>query len=192
MYNSVKNPFTCTGVFRKVVLLKIPKNLQFTPNNFLKCLDCSLMQFFLSELHAKNYRYQPCAFLNLRKITGIMSAVEIQKQTLADSLCRIPALTSFVENFQEGLQVYLKRSPLQMFPKVAGKFQKKIGAAYENSRYSINFFMPMPKLPNGSSFISMKSCCSKRYIKIHGLQPSQPRCFFRLNKYFWGKNKTCI
>ena len=53
-----------------------------------------------------------------------MSAVEIQKQTLAYSLCRIPALTSFVENFQEGLQVYLKRSPLQMFAKVAGKFKK--------------------------------------------------------------------
>ena len=60
-YNSVKNPFTCTGVFRKVVLLKIPKNLQFTPNNFLKCLDCSLMQFFLSELHAKNCRLRICA-----------------------------------------------------------------------------------------------------------------------------------
>ena len=38
-----------------------------------------------------------------------------------------------MENFQEGVQVYLKRTPLQMFPKVAGKFPKIIGAAYENS-----------------------------------------------------------
>ena len=56
----------------------------------------------------------------------------LQEQTLADSLFRIPALSNFVENFQEGLQVYLKKIPLQMFPKVAGKFPEKIGAAYEN------------------------------------------------------------
>ena len=36
----------------------------------------------------------------------------LQKQTVTDSLCRIPALSSFVENFQEGLQVYLKKTPL--------------------------------------------------------------------------------
>ena len=35
------------------------------------------MQFFLSELNAKNYRFQPCAFIELRKISEITSAVEI-------------------------------------------------------------------------------------------------------------------
>ena len=75
------------------------------------------------------------------------------KQTLADLFCRIPALSSFVENFQEGLRVHLKRTLLQIFPKAAGKFPKTIGAAYENSIYSINFFMPIPRLPNGCSVL---------------------------------------
>ena len=45
LYTSVKNPFVCTRVFQKVVLLEISRNLQFaalTPNNFHKCLDWSL------------------------------------------------------------------------------------------------------------------------------------------------------
>ena len=45
LYKSIKNSITCTGVFQKVVLLEISRNLQFatlTPNNFLKCLDWSL------------------------------------------------------------------------------------------------------------------------------------------------------
>ena len=45
-----------------------------------------------------------------------------------------------MENFQEGLQVYLKRTPLQMFPKVAEKFPKNIGAAYENSKIFYKIF----------------------------------------------------
>ena len=57
-----------------------------------------------------------------------------------------------MENFQEGIQMYLKGTPLRIFPKVAGKFQKRIGAAYENYLYSIKFFMSMPILPNDRSF----------------------------------------
>ena len=64
----------------------------------------------------------------------------LQKHTLADSLCRIPALSTFVENVQEYLQVYLKRAPLQMLPIVAGKFPKKIGGTYENSKLFYKIF----------------------------------------------------
>ena len=72
-------------------------------------------------------------------------------------LCRIPAQSSFVENFQERLQVHLKRTPLQMFPKVAEKLEKptkKIEAVYKNSSilYKL-FFMPMARLPNGRSVL---------------------------------------
>ena len=84
-----------------------------------------------------------------------------------------------MENLQEGLQVQLKSIPLRMFPKVAGKFQKKkIGAASENSKIFYKIFMPMPRLSDGSFFTLMKSCYSKRYIKIHGPPPSQMPYFF--------------
>ena len=80
MCNSVKNRITCNAVFQKVVLLEISRNLPFailTPNNFLKLSRLmSVIQFFLSELHAKNYRFQSCAFLKFRKISEITSAVE--------------------------------------------------------------------------------------------------------------------
>ena len=35
------------------------------------------MQFFLSELHAKNYRFQPGPSLKFKKVSEIASAVEI-------------------------------------------------------------------------------------------------------------------
>ena len=35
-----------------------------------------------------------------------------------------------------------------MFPKVVGKFPKKIRTAYENSKIFHEFLMPMPRLPN--------------------------------------------
>ena len=59
---------------------------------------------------------------------------------LVYSLCRIPALYSFVENFQEGLQVYLKRTPLKMFPKVAGKFPKNLEQLTKIQIYSKIFY----------------------------------------------------
>ena len=62
-----------------------------------------------------------------------------QKQTLADFLCQIPALSSFVENFQEGLQVYLKGFHFRCFQKLLESL-KKIGAAYENSNMFYKIF----------------------------------------------------
>ena len=104
----------------------------------------------------------------------------LQKQMLADSLCRIPTQSSFVGNFQAGLQVHLKRTPLQIFPKVAGKFPKKIGAASENSNIFYKIFSADAKTSKWPfcSFTLLKSCYSKRYIKIHGLQPSRTPYFF--------------
>ena len=57
-----------------------------------------------------------------------------------------------------------------MFPKVAGKFPKKIGAAYENSSIFYKRFYVDGKTSKCpfSSFTLMKSCYSERYIKIHG------------------------
>ena len=102
---------------------------------------------------------------------------------LADSLCRIPTQSSFVGNFQEDLQVHLKRTPLQIFPKVAGKFPKKIGAASENSNIFYKIFSADAKTSKWPfcSFTLLKSCYSKRYIKIHGLQPSRTPYFFYIN-----------
>ena len=112
------------------------------------------MQFFLSELHAKNYRFQPCAFLKFRKISEITSAVEILfcRRGAGRFAFRIPTLSSFVENFQECLQMFLKRTPLLMFLKVAGKFPKKLEQLTKIQRFSIKVFMSMLRLPNGRSF----------------------------------------
>ena len=40
-----------------------------------------------------------------------------------------------------------------MFPKIAGKFPKKLEQFSKIQRYSIKFFMLMPRLPNGRSFV---------------------------------------
>ena len=40
-----------------------------------------------------------------------------------------------------------------MFPKIAGKFPKKSEQFSKIQRYSIKFFMLMPRLPNGRSFV---------------------------------------
>ena len=48
----------------------------------------------------------------------------------------------------------LKRTQLQIFPKVAGKFQKKkLERLTKIEIYSINVFMRMPRRPNGRSFL---------------------------------------
>ena len=136
----------------------------------------SVMQFFLSKLHTKNYRFHALRIFEIQK--NFWDNVScgnpfLQKQTLADMLCRIPAQSSFVENFQERLQVHLKRTPLQMFPKVSEKLEKPTKKLKQYTKiqvYSINFFlcrwqdfqMVVP------FFYLMKSCYSKRYIKIHG------------------------
>ena len=138
----------------------------------------SIMQFFLRELHAKSYSFQRCTFLKFRKIPEITSAVKFlfYRSRRLQILCRIPALNSFIENFLEGLQVDLQRSPPQMF---CGKFPKNFGGAYESSNifYKI-FYADAETSNNGRSFILMKSCYSKRYIKIHGPLLSRPPYFF--------------
>ena len=65
-----------------------------------------------------------------------------------------------MENFQEGLKVFLKCTPLEIFPKVAGKFPKKLEQLTKIQIHSIKFFMPMPRLPNGRSFTYKKVCNS--------------------------------
>ena len=79
-----------------------------------------------------------------------------------------------------------------MFPKVAGKFPKKIGAAYENSNIFYKFFDANGNTSKWPFFTLMKSCYSKRYIKIDGPRSPRPPYFFTPNKYFWSKNKTCF
>ena len=58
-----------------------------------------------------------------------------------------------MEKFQEGLQMYLKRTSLQMFPKVAGKFKKKLEEFTKIQIFFIRFFMPMSRLSNGCSVL---------------------------------------
>ena len=138
------------------------------------------MLFVLSECHAKNCRLQLCAFLKSRKISEITSAVDILfnrtdarrfalQNTCSKQFCgKLPGRCASV----------LKRTPLQMFPKVAGKFPKNVEQLTKIQRYSIKFLMLMPTLPNGRSFTLMKSCCSKRHIKIHGPGPLCPPYIF--------------
>ena len=56
--------------------------------------------------------------------------------------------------------MFLKCTPLEMFPKVAGKFPKKLEQLTKIQIHSIKFFMPMPRLPNGRSFTYKKVCNS--------------------------------
>ena len=59
------------------------------------------------------------------------------------------------------------------------KVSKKIGAAYKNSNIFYKIFYADAETSKWMfrSSTLMKSCYSKRYIKIHGLQPSQPPYF---------------
>ena len=135
----------------------------------------SVMQFFFTKSHAKNYRFQPCAFFKFRKISEITSAVGIRfcrtdarrfalQNTCSKQFCgKLPGRSASV----------LKRTPIQMFPKVAGKFKKKLKQLTKIQIYSLKLFMPVLRLPNGRSFTLMKSCYSKRHIKIHGQRSSR-------------------
>ena len=125
------------------------------------------MQFFLSELHAKNYRFQPGASLKFKKVSEITSAVEILfyrtdahrfalQNTCSKQFCgKLPGRSTSV----------LK---IGSTSDVVEKFPKKLEQLTKIQIYSTKFFMPMPRFPNGRSFILIKSCYSKRYIKIHG------------------------
>ena len=134
-----------------------------------------VMLFFLSECHAKNCRFQLCAFLKSRKISEITSAVDIlfnrtdARRFALQNTCS----KQFCGKLRGRCASVLERTPLQMFPKVAGKFPKNFEQLTKIQRYSIKFLMPMPTLPNGRSFTLMKSCYSKRHMKIHGPRPSR-------------------
>ena len=175
--------------------LEISRNLEFailTPNNFLKCLSRlkSVMQFFLSELHAKNYRFQPCAFLKFRKISEITSAVEIlfyrsRRSQVGFAECS----KQFCGKFPGRSASVLKKDSTSDVSRGCSKVQKKVVGAYENSNIFYKVFYADAETSKWlfRSFTLMKSCYSQRYIKIHGPQPSRPP-----TKYFWSKNKTCI
>ena len=68
-----------------------------------------------------------------------------------------------------------------MFPKVAGKFPQKIGAAYDKSNIFYKIFYADGKTSKWPfhSFTFMKSYYSKRCIKIHDPQPSRSPYFFK-------------
>ena len=71
---------------------------------------------------------------------------------------------------------YVLSSPLQkLIKKVPPPLhKKKMEQLTKILRYSVKCFMPIPRDPNGRSFTPMKSCYVKRFIKIHGPQPSRP------------------
>ena len=53
--------------------------------------------------------------------------------------------------------MFLKTTPLEMFPKVAGKFPKDLEQLTKIQTHSIKIFYAMPRLPNGRSFTYKKS-----------------------------------
>ena len=119
----------------------------------------------------------------IRKISEITSAVEIlfdRSRRLQIHFAEYLLKAVLWETSRKIYKIYLKRTPLQIFPKVAGKFPKKIGVASENSNIFYKIFSADAKTSKWPfcSFTLMKSCYSKRYIKIHGLQPSQTPYFF--------------
>ena len=141
----------------------------------------SVRQFCLSDLRGKNYRFQPCVFLKFRKISEITSVVKILFQR-ADA--RRFALQNTCSKQFRGKPPRRSASAVKKYStsyvsKSCWKVsKKKIGAASENSKIFYKIFMPMPRLSDGSFFTLMKSCYSKRYIKIHGPPPCQMPYFF--------------
>ena len=139
-----------------------------------------VMLFFLSECHAKNCRFQLCAFLKSRKISEITSAVDIlfnrtdARRFALQNTCS----KQFCGKLRGRCASVLERTPLQMFPKVAWKLKQLTKIQI----YSITFFMPIVRLPNGRSFTLMKSCYSKRHMKIHGPRPSRSPIHFYIKQ----------
>ena len=142
----------------------------------------SAMQFFLSELHARNCRFQSCAFLKFRKISEITSAVKILfyrtdtyrfalQNTCSKQFCgKLPGRSASV----------LKKDSTSDVSRGCSKVQKKVVGAYENSNIFYKVFYADAETSKWlfRSFTLMKNCYSQRYIKIHGPQPSRPPYFF--------------
>ena len=103
----------------------------------------SAMQFFLSELHAKSYRFQPCAFLKFRKISEIMSAVEIIFFYRTDArrfVLRKTCSKQFFGKLPRRFASVIKKDSTSDVSKSCWKVSKKIGAAYENSKIFYKIF----------------------------------------------------
>ena len=101
-----------------------------------------VMLFFLSECHAKNCRFQLCAFLKSRKISEITSAVDILfnrtdarrfalQNTCSKQFCgKLPGRSASV----------LKKDSNSDVSKSCWKVSKKLAAAYENSNIFYKIF----------------------------------------------------
>ena len=125
------------------------------------------------QIYQKLYHLHWC-------VSKVSSSGNFKKSTV----CNInPKQFSYMSRLKSVMLFFLLH--FRCFQKLLEKFQKKIVAA-------IKIFMPMPRLPNGRYFTLMKSCYSKRHIKIHGPQPCRPPYCFAKNKYFWSKNMTCL
>ena len=139
-----------------------------------------VMQFFLSKLHAQNYRFRPCAFLKFKNISEITLDVEIlfYRTDVRRFALQNTSSKEFCGKLLRRSGNVLKKGSTSDVSKSCWKFfQKKLEQFTRIQIYSIKFFMQMPRLPNGRSFTLMKSCCSKRYIKIHSPKPLGPHKF---------------
>ena len=112
----------------------------------------SVMQFFLNELHAKNYRFQPRAFSKFRKISEITSAVEILFFTEAGTrrfALHNTCSKQFCGKLPGTSASALKKDSTSDVSKSCWKVSKKIEAAYENLGIFYKTFLPMARLLNG-------------------------------------------
>ena len=114
-------------MFQKVVLIEVPRNTLLTGaasflkmfENFGKCLgnlcygvsleQVTNLQITTSSLTLHVFEILENSWDNL--CCGVLFYRSRRKQVL----CRIAALKSFLVKFQEGLQVYSKRTPPWMF-----------------------------------------------------------------------------
>ena len=84
------------------------------------------MQFFLSELHARNCRFQPCAFLKFRKISETTPAVKI--------------LFYRTDTYRFALQNTCSKQFCGKLPGRSVNVLKKDSKTYENSKIFYNIF----------------------------------------------------
>ena len=129
----------------------------------------SVMQYFLSELHVKYYRFQPCAFLKFRKTSEITSAVEIlfteadaHRFALQNTCGKLPRRSASV----------LKKDSTLAVSKSCWKVTKI-------QIYSIRFFMLIWRLPNGRSVLLLcwKAVIGKGISKSTAHSPLGPHTF---------------
>ena len=141
----------------------------------------SAMQFFLSELHARNCRFQPCAFLKFRKISEITSAVKIL--FYRTDTCRFALQNTCSKQFcgklpERSVNV-LKNDSTSDVSKSCWKVSKKtLEQLTKIQRYSVKFFIKCWDFQIAVPFTLKKSCYSKRHIEIHAPQPSRAPYFF--------------